>query len=340
MKEWLPPGKKVGRFRVASRVSASGMGEVYLAEEMSTGRVLALKLLPEALLSDQNVRQRFTQIFSQVAQLRHPNFCTVYESGFTNLGRPYVAMEHLRGQSFDLIGCGTEMPVPQIVFLMIEIAEALYSVHARGWYHLAIKPTNLMVVSKQAKIMDLGFGAAFPISLSQEAAESVRVTVNKAQYLSPEQTMGERPDQRSDVFSLGAILYELLVGRPLFEGATVDEVIAGIILADPALVADFRDDAPPEMDLILSKALAKDINDRYRTMGEFALDLRFMAAQQQKWPQMPLLDPNKYLHASGRNGRAMTDEQLMSRLAQLKGGDSSLVNELKQLFNGLLKKKN
>src|SRR5262249_12035811 len=129
MKEWLPPGKRVGHFRVASRVSASGIGEVYLAEDMSSGRILALKLLPEALLSDQHIRQRFTQIFSQVAQLRHHKFCTVYESGFTNLGRPYVAMEYLRGQSFDLISSGTEMPVPQIVFLIIEIAEALYSVH-------------------------------------------------------------------------------------------------------------------------------------------------------------------------------------------------------------------
>lgn len=339
MKEWLPPGKKVGHFRVTSRVSPGGMGEVYLAEELPSGRVLALKLLPESLFSDQQVRQRFIQIFSQVAQLRHPTFCAVYESGFTDLGRPYVAMEYLRGQSFDLLGFGPELAIPQIVSLVIEIAEALYNIHTHGWVHLAIKPTNLMIVSKQAKIMDLGFGAAFPISLSPDAAEAVRVTLGKARYLSPEQAMGDRPDHRSDVFSLGAILYELLAGRPLFEGATVDEVMAAIILADPALVADFRDDAPPELDLILSKALAKDISDRYQTMGEFALDLRCMAAQQQKWPQMPPLDSNKYLQYSGRNGRAMTDEQLTRRLSQLKEGDTSLVNDLKQLLNSLLKKK-
>jgi serine/threonine-protein kinase len=339
MKEWLPPGKKIGRFKVASRISAGGIGEVYLAEEMANGRVLALKLLPEEILSDQHVRQRFNQIFSLVAKLHHPNFCEVYESGYTNLGRPYVAMEYLRGQSFDSLSRGPEVPISQIVYSFIEIAEALYTVHARGWFHLAIKPTNLMLVSKQAKIMDLGFGVAFPISLSQEAAESVRVTAGKAQYLSPEQVMDEKPDQRSDVFSLGAIFYELLVGRPLFGGLTVDEVIAQIILAEPELIADYRDDAPPELDLILSRALAKDINDRYQTMGEFALDLRFMAAQQQKWPQMPPLDSNKYLQASGRNGRAMTDEQLMRKLALLKEGDSSIVNDLKQLLSGLLKKK-
>ncbi len=339
MKEWLRAGTKIAHFRVSSRLGACGVGEVYLAQDVSSGRTIALKLLPETLVSDQRARQRFAQIYSLVAQLRHPNFCTVYESGITDAGQPFVAMEYFYGHSFDLIGFGIQLPIPQIVYLIVQIAEALDSVHARGWFHLAVKPANLMVVSKQAKILDFGFGAAFPLLLSDDAPELMRVTLTDARYFSPEQVMGERLDQRADVFSLGAVCYELLAGRPPFAGFTVDEVIAAIVLTEPDPVTEYRDEAPPELDPILAKAMAKDINARYQTMGEFALDLRNLAARQQRWPSLPPPYKAGFIRPSGRNGQgAATDARDTDELAQGKG-EGSLIDDLKQLFTGRPKTK-
>jgi serine/threonine protein kinase len=344
MKEWLRAGTKIAHFRVSSRLGASGVGEVYLAQDVSSGRSLALKLLPEALVSDQRARQRFAQIYTQVAQLRHPNFCTVYESGVTDAGRPFVAMEYFYGHSFDLFGFGVQLSIPQIVFLIVQIAEALDSVHARGWHHLAIKPANLMIVSKQAKILDLGFAAAFPLLLSDNAPEPMKVTLSDARYLSPEQIMGERPDQRADVFSLGAVFYELLAGRPPFAGYSVNEVIATITLAEPDPVTEFRDDAPAELDAILARAMAKNIMARYQTMGEFALGLRNLAAQQPKWPPLPPPDLSRSIQRSGRNGgkETMANARITGKLGQWsEGGDTppSLIDDLKQLFTGRLRNK-
>jgi serine/threonine-protein kinase len=320
------------------------VGEVYLAQDVSSGHALALKLLPESLVSDPRSRQRFAQIYSLVAQLRHPNFCTVYESGVTDSGRPFVAMEYFYGHSFDLFGFGIQLPIPQIVFLVVQIAEALDSVHARGWFHLAIKPANLMIVSKQAKILDFGFGAAFPLSLSDGVPEPMRVTLSDARYLSPEQVMGERLDQRTDVFALGAVFYELLAGRPPFGGSMVDEVIAAITLAELDPVTDFRDDAPPELEPILMKAMAKDANARYQTMGEFALDLRNMAAQQHNWPPLPPPDISRSVQHSGRNGKkgTMPNARITGKLAQWREDEApptSFIDDLKQLFGGRLKNK-
>lgn len=344
MKEWLRAGTKIAHFRVSSRLGASGVGEVYQAQDISSGHTIALKLLPEALVSDPRAQQRFAQIYSLVAQLRHPNFCTVYESGITDAGRPFVAMEYFYGHSFDLFGFGVQLTIPQIVFLVVQIAEALDSVHARGWFHLAIKPENLMIVSKQAKILDFGFAAAFPHLLSDDAPEPMRATLTDARYLSPEQVMGEKPDQRADVFSLGAVFYELLAGRPPFAGYSVNEVLAAISLAEPDPVTEFRDDAPPELEAILAKALAKDINARYQTMGEFALNLRNLAARQRRWPPLPPPDMSRSIQYSGRNGRKGTiaNARITGDLAQLgEGGNAplSLIDDLKQLFTGRLKDK-
>jgi serine/threonine-protein kinase len=325
MKEWLPAGTKIAHFRVSSRLGASGVGEVYLAQDVSSGHSLALKILPEALVANQRARQRFTQIYSLVAQVRHPNFCAVYESGITDSGRPFVAMEYFYGHSFDLLGFGSQLPISQIVSLVVQIAEALDSVHSRGWFHLAIKPANLMLVSKQAKILDFGFGAAFPLSLSDGVPELMKVTLNDARYLSPEQIMGERPDHRSDIFSLGAVFYELLAGRPPFTGSTVEEVIAAVTLAEPEPVTEFRDETPPELELILAKMLAKDVNARYQSMGELALDLRNLAATRQGWPALPPSTIANSIQPSGRNG---------DRAGKLTQGrrEGSLINDLKQLF--------
>lgn len=275
MKEWLPAGTVIAHFRVSSRISANGAGEVYQATEASSGAELALKLLPSALVEDLQARQRFIQTFASVAQLRHHNFCLVHGAGVSEEGRPFVAMEYLQGQSLDLVSLNHRLSIPEIISIIAQVAEALDALHERGWLHLGIKPADLMLTSDgQVKILDFGLGLAFPLSLAGDGAGKLKVTPSSARYLSPEQAMGEPTDRRSDVFSLGAVFYELLAGRPAFAGSSVNEALAAVALATPPPVTDFREDASPALNAIVMKALAKDAAARYQTMGELARDLR------------------------------------------------------------------
>jgi Tol biopolymer transport system component len=251
MKEWLPAGTTIARYSISSRISANGIGEVYLANEMSSGIEVALKLLPASLARDDETRRRFAQVFSSAAQLRHPHFCQIYEGGIAENERPFVAMEYIKGQSFDMIGFGPQLLIQRIVSLVVQIAEALDGVHAQGLLHLAIKPSNLMATSAgQAKILDFGIGMVFPLSLSADAYEPLRATPASARYLSPEQVFGETPDQRSDVYSLGAVLYELIAGHPPIAGSSVDEVVAAVTLAQPLPLTQLREGVPAELDRI------------------------------------------------------------------------------------------
>jgi serine/threonine protein kinase/Tol biopolymer transport system component len=346
MKEWLPAGTIIAHFRISSRISANGIGEVYLAKELSSGLEVALKLLPASLISDERIRQRFVQTFSIVAQLRHPSFCRTYEGGVAEDGRPFVAMEYVKGQSFDLIGFGPQLPVPQIVSLVIQIAEALDGAHARGWFHLAIKPSNLMLAPDgRAKILDFGIGVVFPLSLSDAGDESLKATAGAARYLSPEQVSGSKLDQRSDIFSLGAVFYELLTGHPPFAGSSVDEVIAGVTLATPPPVTSYREDAPSGLNPIVAKALAKDANARYRTMGELARDLRNLAAQEQGWMALMPPDTTRPVHASGREGKPGSvaaearGEGKSGKVIGAKLASASFIDDLKRLLTSLFESK-
>ncbi len=346
MKEWLPAGTIIAHFQISSRISANGIGEVYLAKELSSGLEVALKLLPASLIGDERIRQRFIRTFSLVARLQHPNFCRTYEGGIAEDGRPFVAMEYVKGQSFDLIGFGPQLPVPQIVSLVIQIAEAFDGVHARGWFHLAVKPSNLMMTPNgPAKILDFGIGLVFPLSLSGTGDESLKATSGAARYLSPEQVSGSRLDQRSDVFSLGAVFYELLTGHPPFAGSSVDEVIAGVTLAAPPPITSYREDAPSGLNSIVAKALAKDVNARYRTMGELARDLRNLAAQERQWMALMPPDTTRPVHASDREGRpgsAAAEARGKGESDKVKGAklaSASFIDDLKRLFTSLFESK-
>src|SRR5262245_800571 len=265
----LLSGTSVDSYLIQSRISANGPVEVYLAIDRSSGNPVALKLWPASLIKDQNHREWFMKVFGSITKLRHPGICEIYQGGFTEDQQPYVAMEYLRGQSLDMPSIDDELSIAEVVSLVIPIAETLEAAHKIGWLHLAIKPTNLMLtLSRQVKILDFGQGLAFPLSISPD------LSVETARYLSPEQVLRQQPDHRSDIFSLGAVFYELITGHPPFVGSTVDEVFLSVELADPVPLMEFRDGISTRVSKISAKALARDVKNRYQTAGEFASDLR------------------------------------------------------------------
>jgi len=275
MREWLPSGTIVAGCQISARLSASGRGEVYLARHLSSGAEVALKLMPPELVGDEHRSRRFIEIYSRVRQLRHPGICSVLECGITEAGRPWVVMDYIRGQSLDLLGFGHQLSLAEVLEVAARIGDALEYGHRNGWLHLQIRPSNLMLTQGlKPLVLDYGEGLAFPPSISSDAAGEIGLTAGNAAYSSPELVSGERPDQRSDIFSLGVVLYELLAGHVPFVGSSVDEVLASVTLAQPLPLTEFRDDLPPELPGILSRALAKEPAERYQTMAEFIRELR------------------------------------------------------------------
>ncbi|MCI0336173.1 MAG: serine/threonine-protein kinase [Acidobacteria bacterium] len=343
MQEWLSSGTIIAHYQISSRISANGLGEVYLAKDTSTGRDLALKLFPVTALETPGVRERFIKIFAALTRVRHRNICEIYEGGITENNRPYIAMEYVRGQSMDLLGSGHQLTIDEIIRLVIQIAEALEAAHAGGWLHLAIKPSNLMLIeSRRVKVLDFGQALAFPPSLSGETDEWSKARLSTVQYLSPEQVAGQKPDQRSDVYSLGAFCYELIAGHPPSLGSTVDEVIAAITLAHPLPLTDFREDVPPELNRIVAKALAKDTKDRYQTVGEMSRDLQGLLSRQPRWVKWAgaiAAETPKDAGAGSRTSKTATDLRGQSKAAGAKGerfSPVSLIEDLKQAFKSLL----
>ncbi len=331
MKEWLPAGTIIAHFQISSRISANGIGEVYQATDVSSissGAELALKLAPASLVGDPQARQRFIQTFSSIARLRHDNFCQVYEAGITEDGRPFVAMEYVKGQSLDVVSLNYRLSIPEISSIIIQIAEAFDELHGDGRLHLAIKPADLMMTSdKRLKILDLGFGQVFPLSFSVTGHGVLKATPGAARYLSPEQMAGEQPDQRSDVFSLGVVFYELLTGHPPFSGSSTAEVIAAATLAAPP-ITDFREDASPALNEVVMKALAKDLESRYQTMGALARDLRSLSAAELA------RDHQRETRRNNSPGAENPDGAEGEKLSP-----GSLIDDLKQAIRGLLESK-
>src|SRR5262245_1590918 len=299
MKEWLPAGTVITHFQISSRISATGIGEVYQATDTSSGREVALKLLPASIIEDQQTRQQFIQTFSSIAQMRHQHFCRVYEAGITEDGRPFVAMEYVKGKSLDLISLNYGLSIPEIASIIIQIAEALEELHAQGWLHLAIKPANLMLTSDwQAKILDFGVGLVFQ-----------------------SQREGEGTDRRSDVLSLGAVFYEMLTGHSPFSGSSADNEAAGA----PPPIMDFREEASPALNEIVMKALAKDPEARYRTMGDLARDLRSLFAAELA------RRPERLRRASDTSRSGKPDSAEGEKLPP-----GSLIDDVKNALSGLL----
>jgi len=281
MIETIAPGAAVGPYRIVSSIGSGGMGAVFLADDTRLGRRVALKILPPALAFEPELMQRFEQEARLASALTHPNVATIYEMGLdeSDPKRPlrFLAMEYVEGRPLSERVREGPLKTPEIIAIASEIADALDDAHSKGIVHRDIKPANLMLTTRgRVKILDFGLAkqAAAPNSQETLLMTSVGVVMGTIAYMSPEQALGRDVDARSDLFSLGVVLYEMATGRIPFSGANAQETMAHLLQSMPEATARFNYDVPPELDRVIRKCLEKDAGRRYQSARELLVDLK------------------------------------------------------------------
>ena len=280
-------GKTVGHYRITSQLGAGGMGEVFLAEDTRLERKAAIKFLPADADADPERRQRFLKEARAASALNHPHVCTVYDVGETDDGLPYIAMEFIEGGSLDSVLKKRQLEIPQIVDLAVQVADALDAAHARRIVHRDIKPANISLNERgQVKVLD--FGLAKRLATDSLDTSELTADVDQTQegailgtprYMSPEQALGKPLDHRSDLFSLGVVLYELTTGKLPFGGSNLAEILDNIAHSQPTAIARLNYDVPPELERITLKCLQKSPDRRFQTARELMVDLRNLARE-------------------------------------------------------------
>jgi serine/threonine protein kinase len=271
----LSKGTEVSHYKIISKIGAGGMGEVYLSEDTALKRRVALKFLPHHYASDQDLRERFKREAQAAAKLDHPNIVPVYEVGEYQ-GRPYFAMAHIEGQSLrDIIKEG-KLGINETIDLTMQICEGLHEAHVAGIVHRDIKPGNIIIDSKgRPRLVDFGLA----IVSGENKLTKTGSTLGTVGYMSPEQVEGKKVNQRSDLFSVGVILYEMLTGRRPFEGDNDAAVVKAISCSTPEPIARFKSGTTGELQKIIDKALSKDPAFRYQHADGIVSDLRRMTAK-------------------------------------------------------------
>ncbi|MFZ0308264.1 MAG: protein kinase [Candidatus Sulfotelmatobacter sp.] len=283
-------GQTISHYRITGQLGSGGMGIVYEAQDLDLGRRVALKFLPPQLSRDQNALDRFLLEARTASALNHPNICTIYavEKVETERGnaQSFIAMELLEGETLDRRLNTGPLPIDRLLDWCIQLADALDAAHAQGIIHRDIKPANIFVTQRgQVKVLDFGLAKlARPemdmetIGATQDSPQlhltSPGATVGTIAYMSPEQARGEELDARTDLFSLGVVIYQMATGRMPFSGATSAVVFHAILELDPAPVLQLNSALPPRLEDIIGKALEKDRELRYHSAGELRGDLR------------------------------------------------------------------
>ncbi|MCX6551427.1 MAG: protein kinase, partial [Acidobacteria bacterium] len=287
----LSPGARLGPYEILALAGAGGMGEVYKARDTRLGRTVAIKVLPTGVATDPDRLRRFEREARAVSALNHPHICTLYDIGSAPLtGRPlhYLVMEFLEGQTLAERLTKGPLPVTQALALGAEIADALGSAHRQGIIHRDLKPGNVMLTKTGAKLLDFGLaklkrpvvspGAASSDTRSQGSNATRKGTIlGTLSYMAPEQLNGQDADARSDIFALGAVLYEMLTGTRAFDGESQASIIAAILDRDPAPLSALPSPAAPALERLVKRCLQKSPDNRWDSAADVADELRWIA---------------------------------------------------------------
>jgi len=280
----LVPGTKLGPYKVVAPLGAGGMGEVYRARDTRLDRDVAIKVLPADSTSDENLRQRLQREARSVSKLSHPHICTLHDIGHHD-GLDFLVMELVEGETLEQRLIRGPLPPEQVLSIASQLADALAKAHKLGITHRDLKPSNVMLTKSGAKLMDFGLAkhadqAPLATALTELTQESKLTTqgmlVGTFQYMAPEQLEGKEADPRTDIFSLGELIYEMATGKPAFSGRSRASLIAAILTSDPQPMAVLQPMTPVSLDRLVRKCLAKDPDERWQSASDLASALNWI----------------------------------------------------------------
>ncbi len=288
----LTPGSRLGPYEIIAALGAGGMGEVYKAKDSRLERTVAIKVLPTHLSDRPELRQRFEREARAISSLSHPHICTLHDVGHQD-GVDFLVMEHLEGETLAERLARGPLPAEQVLRFGIEIADALDKAHRQGIVHRDLKPGNIMLSKSGVKLLDFGLAKVVAGAGSTSALEGLTSLPTEAiggqpltiegtllgtfQYMAPEQLEGKEADARTDLFALGAVLYEMATGRPAFQGKSRASLISSIMSSEPPPIAAAQPLTPPALERVVKTCLAKDPDDRFQTAHDVTLQLQWIA---------------------------------------------------------------
>lgn len=283
------PGQLLGPYEIIEQAGKGGMGEVYQAKDTRLDRIVAIKVLPAALANNRELRDRFDREAKTISSLNHPNICTLYDVGHQD-GIDFLVMEYIEGETLAERLSKDKLSLKEVLTLGIQIADALEAAHRRGLVHRDLKPGNIMLTKLGAKLVDFGLARLVQDNESVHGGDDATRTspltgegsiVGTLQYMAPEQLEGKEVDHRADMFSFGAILYEMATGQRAFEGSSQASLIASILKENPRPIDELVPLSPPGLERIILQCLSKDPDERWQSAGDLKREIKWIGEQTQ-----------------------------------------------------------